>query len=83
VRAEGTGGRNAAGLDDERLLDGVQSDSEIPAGQRTRQCRNRACRRWFISRQSGDDYCSGQCDLDDERGSDDNVLPKRSYAREA
>jgi len=65
VRTEGTGGRGGGGLADARQLDGLLSDSEPPAGLHTRQCANRSCRRRFTSRQSGDDYCSAQCD--DER----------------
>lgn len=70
MRAEGSGGRGGGGLDDERLLDGLLSGSEIPAGLRMRRCASRSCRRWFASRQSGDDYCSAQCDRDDERDKD-------------
>jgi hypothetical protein len=62
MKSDGYGGRAGNNQFSERVINGLLSTDEKPAGESERQCANPKCRRSFLSRQEGDDFCTDKCD---------------------
>lgn len=62
MKIEGYGGRAGNSQFSERVVDGLLSTDELPAGRHERRCANPKCLRTFMSRQDGDNFCSDKCD---------------------
>lgn len=65
MRIEGNGGPIGFATIDTSVLDGVcTTDADPKVRGVWQECANPRCSRLFRSRQEGDMYCSGACDLD-------------------
>lgn len=62
MKIEGYGGRAGNSQFSERVVDGLLSTDEKPAGLNERRCANPKCQRLFYSRQDGDNFCTEKCD---------------------